>query len=78
MELIVDGRSEDCRDFFFGPAPRGATRGLLSLKRETVELMELIKLLVVHQVPKTCLHAHKTPLSKRFSAFKKHLKSRSG
>ena len=35
-------------------------------------------LLVVHQVPKTCLHAHKIPLSKHFLVFKKHLKSRSG
>ena len=48
--------------------------GLPSLQRER----RLMVLLVVHQVPKTCLHAHKTPLSKRFSVFKKHLKSRSG
>ena len=52
--------------------------GLPSLERERVELMELIKLLVVHQVPKTCLHAHIIPPSKRFSVVKKHLKFRSG
>ena len=51
---------------------------LPSLERETVEEMELIKLLIVHQVPKMCLHAHKIPLLKRFLVLKKHLKFRSG
>ena len=76
IELMVV-RGAAGKNFRAG-ATRGATRGLPSLERETVELMELIKLLVVHQVPKMCLHAHKIPPSKRFSVFKKHLKSQSG
>ena len=59
----IDGLSGGAAGiFFFGPARRARRAANKSHKGPVLsEEMELIKLLVVYQVPKTCLHARKTP-----------------
>ena len=62
IELMVVWRAAGKN--FRADATRGATRGLLSLERETVELMELIKLLSIKSPKRACMNT-KSP----FEAF---------
>ena len=68
IELMVVWRAAGKN--FRADATRGATRGLLSLERETVELMELIKLLSIKSPKRACMNT-KSP----FEAFLRSSKS---